>query len=212
MHAWASRTRVRAAAAFGIATTVALLPVTAFGAEQDSDLGVGNKGWIMANGAAIVIPYSYSCPEGWRGSMWLNVVQAHGNTFSSGGNGKSVECTGQNTDAKLFLKANVYDKTTPFRSGAASIVASMDVYDPAAQCGEYEPCPMPAEPAMSETPPPAAAPAPATRTTKPPTGKSGPAAADTPTTPSDVKPSPMPTSNHSDWNGTIMLANSGGGR
>jgi hypothetical protein len=146
MRARARYGRIIAAGGAAIVAGAALLPAAASAAPGDK-FKIEKNGNIVANGAAVKVKFSYSCPAGWEGGAGVTLVEALGDGFASGYGGKTIKCTGKKEDATFFIQANTYEGSRPFKKGEASVVANLDAWNPQGQCGEGMPCPMPAEPA-----------------------------------------------------------------
>lgn len=120
------------------------------GAAESID--VDNKAKISAKGAAIRIPYSYLCQSGWEGNLSVQVVEALGNDLASGYGNKMLKCTGAKKAMTIYLQVGAYQGARPFQAGPASIVATLDSYDPKADpCANGGPCP--AAPMAGAVPP-----------------------------------------------------------
>jgi hypothetical protein len=174
--------------AVATAAAVLLAPIAAFAGPVAQSLDVDNKAKISAKGAAIRIPYSYLCQDGWEGNLSVQVVEALGNELASGYGNKTLKCTGAKKTATLYLQVGAYQGARPFKAGPASIVATLDSYDPKADpCANGGPCP--AAPVAGGMPP-------------------GERLFSAASVPAGHMPADMPrfdTSAHSEFQGTIQL-------
>lgn len=181
--------------AAGTAGAVLLAPISAFaysGAASpaqtaqtaQSALAIGNKAKISARGAAIRIPYGYLCPAGWEGNLSVQVVEALGNDLASGYGNKNIKCSGEKKTAFLYVQVGAYQGARPFQPGPASLVATLDSYDPKADPCSSGPCPIMSEP-------------------KPPMGGMFNTASATGTPRATVADGD--TNAHAEWQGTITL-------
>lgn len=182
--------------AAGTAGAVLLAPISAFAepgapaaahtaqAAAPSALAIGDEAKISARGAAIRIPYGYLCAAGWEGNLSVQVVEALGNDLASGYGNKNIKCSGEKKTASLYVQVGAYQGARPFQPGPASIVATLDSYDPKADPCSSGPCPIMSEP-------------------KPPMGGMFKTASTTGTPRATVADGE--TSAHSEWQGTITL-------
>ena len=137
-----------AAVAAATLTTVALAPASASAAPAPKSFDLAKDGKIVAKGAAVKLSFAYTCPAGWQGGASVTVVEALGDAFASGYGGKNLKCTGGQQNATFFIQANTYDGARPFQAGEASLVASLDAWNPedgGGGCGPGMPCPLPTE-------------------------------------------------------------------
>ena len=121
---------------------ITALSAPAYAGVAGKTLTVKDKGTISAGGAAVKVPFTAQCPEGWSGYLNLNVVEAIGDSFAAGYGGKTLKCTGKVEKGFVYLQAQVSENTRPFRPGQASMLATMDAYEPSPTCGEGAPCPV----------------------------------------------------------------------
>lgn len=154
MAARARYGRIIATGGAAILAGATLLPAAASAAPGDKKFQVGKTGKILANGAAVKVKFTYSCPDGWEGGAGVTIVEALGDAFASGYGGKSLKCTGGAQDATFFIQANTYEGARPFQPGQASIVASLDAWNPqGGPCSPEMPCPVDAPAAAAPAPP-----------------------------------------------------------
>jgi hypothetical protein len=134
------------------AATRPAAPATTAGTTQKLDLD--DKAKISARGAAIRIPYSFVCTAGWEGNLNVQVVEALGENLASGYANKNLTCNGAKKTASLYVQVGAYQGARPFKAGPASVVATLDTFDPKADpCSSGGPCPMAAEPKAAPQPP-----------------------------------------------------------
>lgn len=161
-----SRTRISlllSAGAAATAVTVAVAPTAAFAAHSGAEAGsaagasaikAAKKAKISAKGAAVRVPITYKCNKGWSGYLTLQLVEVVDDGFASGFGGRTLSCTGLAKTVSVYVQANTGQGAEPFEPGAASLLASIDSYNPDdTGCGGPFGCP-PIEGAKPAGPPP----------------------------------------------------------
>lgn len=147
-RATAGRRRARTAA---IGTTMllaaSLAPPHAVAGSKDLSLG---NGTISARGAAVRVPLTFTCNEGWQAFVGIQVVEAVGEPFAAGFGGAERTCTGKKQKVTFYVQAAAGQDLRPFREGPASAVATLDAVDPTSFCDEFGgPCEVEAAPAAA---------------------------------------------------------------
>jgi hypothetical protein len=137
MKASAQRT-----AAVAAATTLALaLSPSAALAAGAKRVTQGN-GTLQANGAAITLPSTFTCPAGFTAYLTAQVIQAIGDEFAAGFDTVSKQCTGEKQRLTFYIQAvPAGDNTRPYQAGTASSRVILDAVDPAAEQPYYEEAP-----------------------------------------------------------------------
>jgi hypothetical protein len=117
--------------------SVVLVTMT-LGLSPSAALAAGAKkvtqgdGTILAHGAAITVPATFSCPAGYVAYLTAQVVQAIGEEFAGGFDTTTKECSGKKQQATFFIQAQpAGDNTRPFQVGEASSRVILDAVDPA---------------------------------------------------------------------------------
>lgn len=129
----------RRTAAVAAATTLALAisPSAAFAAGAKR-VTQGN-GTLMANGAALTLPATFTCPAGYMAYLTAQVIQAIDDEFAGGFDTAAKECTGSKQRISFFIQAiPAGDNTRPFQAGSASSRVILDAVDPEAEGPYYE--------------------------------------------------------------------------
>ncbi len=145
------------AGAAATALTMAVAPTAAVAAQSATDAAASSikaakKAKISAKGAAVRIPITYTCNKGWEGYLNLQVVEVVGDGFASGGSGRSITCSGAAKTVNVYVQASAYQGSEPFEPGPASLLGSIDSYNP--DFGGCEgPYACPVEGAKPATPP-----------------------------------------------------------
>jgi len=129
MKALARRT---AAVAATMTLTLAISPSAALaaGAKKVTQ----SDATLLADGAAVTLPATFTCPAGYMAYLTAQIVQAIGQDFAGGFDTTAKECTGKKQKLTFFIQAApAGDNTRPFEVGTASSRVIMDAVDPAAQ-------------------------------------------------------------------------------
>lgn len=106
-------------------------------------------GVISANGAAVTMVTTFTCPAGYQAFLSTQIIEAIGKNFAGGFDSQTRDCTGEKQKIKFFVQAvPAGDNTRPFVAGPASARVILDAVDPAAIDG-YD-----AEPPASDEPAP----------------------------------------------------------
>ena len=129
----------RRTAAVAAATTLALaLSPSAALAAGAKRVTQGN-GTLQANGAAITLPSTFTCPAGFTAYLTAQVIQAIGDEFAAGFDQVSKECTGEKQKLTFYIQAvPAGDNTRPYQAGTASSRVILDAVDPEAEQPYYE--------------------------------------------------------------------------
>ncbi len=132
----------RRTAAVAAATTLALaLSPSAALAAGTKPVTQGN-GTLQANGAAITLPATFTCPAGYTAYLTAQVIQAIEDEFAAGFDTVTKECTGEKQKLTFYIQAvPAGDNTRPYQAGTASSRVIMDAVDPEAEQPYYEEVP-----------------------------------------------------------------------
>lgn len=141
------RTRI---AAIGTTMLVAASVAPPHALAGSKDLSLGN-GTISARGAAVRVPFTFRCNDGWQAFVGIQVVEAVGEEFAAGFGGAERTCTGKKQKVTFYVQAAPGQDLRPFREGPASAVATLDAFDPTAFCDEFGgPCEVEAAPPTAD--------------------------------------------------------------
>lgn len=133
---------VRRTAAVAAATTLALAISPSAALAAGAKRVTQGNGTLMANGAAITLPATFSCPAGYMAYLTAQVIQAIGDEFAGGFDTAAKECTGSKQRISFFVQAiPAGDNTRPFQPGEASSRVILDAVDPEAQQPYYDEAP-----------------------------------------------------------------------
>jgi hypothetical protein len=132
----------RRTAAVAAATTLALtLSPSAALAAGAKRVTQGN-GTLQANGAAITLPSTFTCPAGYTAYLTAQVIQAIGEDFAAGYDTVAKQCTGERQKLTFYIQAvPAGDNTRPYQAGTASSRVLMDAVDPDAEQPYYDEAP-----------------------------------------------------------------------
>lgn len=129
-------TRRAAAVVATLTLGLALSPSAAWAAGKKVTQG---NGTLQANGAALTLPATFTCPEGFMAYLTAQVIQAVDDEFAGGFDQAAKECTGEKQRVTFFIQSvPAGENTHPFRPGVASSRVIMDAVDPAAQDPYFE--------------------------------------------------------------------------
>lgn len=112
-----------------VGTALALVTVMSPAARAGGEPARLGDGRVVADGAAIDLPVTLECPEGWQGGMNLGAVQSlGGGRFATGSGYAPVSCTGEKQRFVVHVQVNPKRKTL-FRSGLISIRGALQTYE-----------------------------------------------------------------------------------
>lgn len=99
-------------------------------------------GTLLADGAAVRVPATFSCPAGYMAYLTAQLIQAIGDEFAGGFDTTAKPCSGSKQKVTFFIQAvPAGDNTRPFRPGTASSRVILDAVDPESQEPYYEELP-----------------------------------------------------------------------
>ncbi len=109
----------------GSAAIAALLPtspaVAFFSGGLSLDISLGSPGTLVAKGAAVTIPVTYSC-NGPSAGISVQATEKTGHTTASGSGFEQVGCTGSRVTTLVTLQTN----GTAFAKGTAAVWATIN--------------------------------------------------------------------------------------
>lgn len=82
---------------------------------------------LVANGAAVDVELTVTCPQGYSGQVSALVTQRSGNSTAQGGAGTPITCTGQSQTAAVRATSRNGNR---FKKGTAVVTASVGVCGP----------------------------------------------------------------------------------
>lgn len=135
-----------------VTTAAALAPAVASAAPAEKRVTMKN-GVIKADGAAVKLPTSFTCPAGFEAFLSAQIIQALGSKFAGGFDTAVRQCTGERQKITFYIQAVPAENTRPFREGPASARVILDAIDPESQGPFFEEAPAetfeePAEPGL----------------------------------------------------------------
>jgi hypothetical protein len=132
-------TSARRTGAVAALTTVALaLAPAASAASAAKQVGQGNA-TLHANGAAITLPATFTCPGGYVAYLSVQVIQAIDDEFAGGFDTATKDCTGAKQRVTFFVQSiPAGENTHPFEVGPASSRVILDAVDPESMEPYYE--------------------------------------------------------------------------
>lgn len=143
MHAASRRAIALAAAATLLA---AFSPATAGAAPAEKPVQMKN-GILQADGAAVRLPTTFTCPPGFEAFLSAQIVQAIGKKFAVGFDSAARQCTGEQQKITFYVQSvPAGENTRPFKPGDASARVILDAFDPNQSGPFFEEEPLPAEP------------------------------------------------------------------
>ncbi|MBA3743369.1 hypothetical protein [Sporichthya sp.] len=132
----------RRTAAVAAATTLALAISPSAALAAGAKRVTQGNGTLMADGAAITLPSTFTCPAGYMAYLTAQVIQAIDDEFAGGFDTAAKECTGEKQRISFFIQAiPAGDNTRPFQAGSASSRVILDAVDPEAEGPYYEEAP-----------------------------------------------------------------------
>jgi hypothetical protein len=106
--------------AAAVLAVASLAAVPAAAGEGPARLSVG-EGKLSADGAAARVPIVVSCPQGWRYSVGVHLVQEVGGKVTQGGSHFDGLCTGGREERDVYVKvAAEHPDARAFRAGPAA--------------------------------------------------------------------------------------------